>query len=267
MAHILWRRAGASSVALAFVLLSALTVAAHAPLREAAQGVGAYRALLPMVLKPVLVPTPPPAPAAIVNGNFEAGATGWKQYSSQGYTLILPSSSLPIPPRSGAWAAWLGGAYDESSLLSQLFNMPAGATHLSYYLWIASGDVCNPDYDIGGLFIDDDGDITEDDVLDSYILCQGTSTGGWIRREVDITRFAGKQVEMSFVAFTDDIINSNMFVDDVSLNTAPLQPVIQLPTEPILTVPARPALPLLSPRPHPPQIDSLTQLLRAAIAD
>lgn len=266
MVHILSRRAGASCVALALVFLSVLAVAAQTPLTVAPQSPAeSYRVLLPMVIKPE--PPPPPPPAGIVNGDFEAGPTGWQQYSAQGYTIILSSSFLPVTPHSGVWAAWLGGAYDESSLLLQVFDMPPGATRLSYYLWIASGDIYNPDYDIGGLFMDDNGDITEDDVLDAYILCSGTSTGGWIRREVDIGRFAGKQVEMIFVAFTDDIINSNMFVEDVSLNTAPLQPVLEAPTEPLFTVPTRPAPPLLSPRMRPPEMDSLTQLLRAAIAE
>jgi hypothetical protein len=266
MFHVLLGRVGAGCAALALVLLSVLTVAAQAPLPGASQSLAEpYRVLLPMVTKPE--PPPPPPPAGLVNGNFEVGAAGWEQYSARGYTIILSSSSLPVTPHSGVWAAWLGGAFDESSLLSQVFNMPAGATRLSYYLWIASGDICDPDYDVGGLFMDDNGDITEDDVLDAYILCDGTSTGGWIRREVDIARYAGKQVELAFVAFTDEVINSNMFVDDVSLNTAPLQPAMDASAEPLFIIPTRQAPSLLSPQPRPPAMDNLAQLLRTAVAE
>lgn len=196
---------------------------------------------LPLVVQ--IPPSAPPQPAGIVNGNFEAGPQAWAQYSQQGYTIILTADSLPVPPRSGVWAAWLGGAYDEASLLDQIFVVPANATRLAYYLWIASSDVCNAEYDIGGLIMDDDGNLTDTDVLDAYMLCDDNSTAGWIRREVDVTRYAGKEVLLTFAAFTDSVLNSNMFIDDVQLNTAPLQSISAEPFPLLSPIPSRLELP------------------------
>ena len=167
---------------------------------------------LPLVFRPLPTPTPtatPPPMNVIVNGNFEAGPTGWQQYSSNGWQLILSQANLPVPPRSGAWAAWLGGDYDEASILSQVVTVPVSNSTLTYWLWIASADVCG--YDVGGVVIN------EDDAVDAYWLCSDNNTGGWILRSVNLGAYAGQTVLMDFAAFTDDSLNSNMFLDDISL--------------------------------------------------
>ncbi|HSG17265.1 MAG TPA: hypothetical protein VLE70_13205, partial [Anaerolineae bacterium] len=88
-----------------------------------------------------LVTTPPP----ITNGDFELGPVAWGQFSSNGWSLILDSSNLPVPPRSGLWAAWLGGDHNEDSVLWQVVKVPNSNAILGYWHWIASEDDCDND--------------------------------------------------------------------------------------------------------------------------
>lgn len=177
---------------------------------------------LPAVFRPLPTPTPtatPPPVNVIVNGNFEAGSTGWQQFSSNGWQLILQQANLPVPARSGAWAVWLGGDEDEASIISQVVTVPAGNSMLTYWLWIASEDFCG--YDVGGVLIN------EEDAVDAYWLCSDNNTGGWVRRDVNLGAYAGQTVEVIFAAFTDGSLNSNMFLDDISLGlslSAPAAP-------------------------------------------
>lgn len=259
------RRTVAAGLLLAMTLILAQTANVHSAQQPSPPSTisETHVIYLPFIVQ--MPASPPPQPAGIVNGNFESGPVAWMQYSQQGYRLILNADSLPVPPRSGAWAAWLGGAPDEASLLDQIFVVPANATRLAYYLWIASADVCNPDYDIGGLIMDDDGNLTDSDVLDAYILCDDNSTGRWIRREVNITRYAGKEVLLTFAAFTDSTLNSNMFIDDVQLNTAPLPSISGAPYLPSVAVPSRSESPGGTRAASTPELENLEDLIRFSL--
>lgn len=166
---------------------------------------------------PTLTPTVPPTattlPDALINGNFEAGRVAWVETSLVGRTLVRTTfPSATVKPHSGAWAAWLGGADDETSLIAQQVTRPVSQPYLVYWVWIASADECG--YDVGGVLIEYDA--PDEDVVDSYWLCSSTSTGGWVQRVVDMRKYAGKTVTVLILAGNDDSLNSNMFVDDVA---------------------------------------------------
>lgn len=167
---------------------------------------------LPIIVKPAL------PSGGVINGDFEAGRTAWAEYSSNGYQLILPSDQLAgLPLHSGSWAAWLGGDYYEDSMLSQVFTVPANAQVLRYWLWIASSDYCNVDYDIAGVFLNGD-------VVDAFYLCSPMNTGGWAYRTVNVTGYAGQPVTLDIAAFTDGLFNSNLFIDDVFTHSTLIVP-------------------------------------------
>lgn len=176
--------------------------------------------LLPFVIRqlpptPTPTPTPTPIPTStpfygLINGDFEMGPTGWYQYSSNNFPLILHSDDLPVPPRSGVWASWLGGWPNEASIIFQEIAVPTTQPTLYYWHWIASQDICGPDYDIGGVLIDEE-------AVDAFYLCQATNTNGWVRRTIDLSPYAGQHVTLYIAAFTDATLNSNLFIDDVSL--------------------------------------------------
>ena len=146
-----------------------------------------------------------------MNGDFESGPTGWVEYSSNGWDLILPNSSLIVPPHGGSWAVWLGGDDDEISYIQQQVIVPPGSPYLAYWHWIASEDFCG--YDFGKVIINST-------TVDEYDLCSSTNTGGWAKHVVNLSAYAGQSVSLQIRAETDSSLNSNLFIDDVSFQAS-----------------------------------------------
>jgi len=154
------------------------------------------------------------SPGAVSNGGFEKGPDGsWEEYSLQGWPIIVTNETLPATAHGGTWAAWLGGDADEQSVISQRVTIPAGASALQYWNWIQSEDGCG--FDVAGVVIDG--------VIEQvFYLCTESNTEGWVLNEVDLSVSAGKTVLLSFFAETDSTLNSNFFVDDVSIKEGPV---------------------------------------------
>lgn len=166
---------------------------------------GANKSFVPLAIYTRSVPPPSP----LVNGNFEQGPNkGWSEFSSNEYPLITQNFPGDVHPRSGQWAAWLGGMPLEISRLGQSVTVQSGATVLSYYYWVASADSCG--YDFAYVKV-------KGDTVKSYNLCQNSSTGGWVRGSANLAAYAGQKVLIEFVAELDGLTNSNFFLDDVSL--------------------------------------------------
>jgi len=146
----------------------------------------------------------------IINGNFDSGPTIWTEYSSHGWDIIVTSFPPGITPYSGSYAAWLGGEYNDISYVQQQVTISAGAPYLVYWHWIASADACG--YDFGGVLVNGV-------VVDVYNLCSPSSTGGWVKHSVNLSAYVGQSVALQIRAETDSSANSNLFVDDVSLQT------------------------------------------------
>lgn len=161
-------------------------------------------------------------PILLKNGNFEAGMTVWSQYSSNYWWLIVHKDDLPIKPHGGVWAAWLGGDYNEDSILWQEVTIPFVNPTLTYWLWIDSEDDCG--YDVAGVTL------SVIDVVDAYWLCAANNTGGWMKRTVDLSAFSGKTFDLEFAAFNDDLLISNLFIDDVSFGQTSLDSAANEPT-------------------------------------
>ncbi len=173
--------------------------------------------------------SPPEVP--LVNGDFEQGTVGWTQFATQGWPLIiedLEDDSFPgtVHPKSGSWAVWLGGAHDDVSYIGQQVLVPSGAPYFTYYHWIGSEDVCG--YDNADVVI---GDST---VVDTYDLCVNENTGGWAKHVVNLSAWSNQTVLVRIVVVTDESLNSNLFVDDVSFEAsadAPAMPPTTIPVE------------------------------------
>lgn len=168
---------------------------------QAAGSTGENRLLLPVVMHV------PPPPAALANGTFEAGRTGWAETSTGGYAVIVRQFAGSITAHGGQWAAWLGGAKNETSTISQQATIPAAQPVLTYWHWIASADYCG--YDEFSLRVNG----TE---VKSYYLCGLAETNGWKQVAVDLSQYAGQKVTLQFRTTTDASFNSNLFIDDVA---------------------------------------------------
>ncbi len=175
------------------------------------------RSLLPIIGKPKTAtptrtasPTGTPAPVLFPNGNFEQGRVIWTEYSSNGFPLILPRSDILVPPYDGEWAVWLGGVDYEISYIQQQILVPTNYPFMSYWVWIASADICG--YDAGGVLVNGA-------VVDSYWLCSPNDTNQWVQRVVDLRAYAGQTVTIQIKAVLDGSLNSNLFIDHVAFQS------------------------------------------------
>jgi hypothetical protein len=176
-------------------------------------------AVLPTV--PPAVPAPPeatpappavPGPGGIVNGDFESGNAGWMELTLQEQPLITHRDDLPVPPYEGNWAAWLGGADEEVSLLQQMVTVPAGQPYLHFYGWSISEDFCGYDFVAVGL----DGEI-----VDIATLCEENNTNGWVQFWLDMSELQGVNLLLQFAMVTDDSLVSSFFIDNVHFSANP----------------------------------------------
>ena len=167
-------------------------------------------ALAPIYLPVALqIPYVPPA-VPLLNGNFEAGPVNWTEYSNHHWPIILNSDDVEgLPVRSGRWAAWLGGEYNEIAFIGQTVTVPADRPFLTYYHLIASQDQCS--HDFGGVLVNDE-------VVDMYDLCDPADTGGYVLHAVNLSAYAGQTVDVQIRVETDGSLNSNLFVDDVGFS-------------------------------------------------
>ena len=166
---------------------------------------------------PLIAKTVEPAEKSLKNGDFEAQRTGWTEFSTHNYILILEKTYLPVMPHSGDWAAWLGWGYGETSTIEQTVHIAAGTPHLTYWHWIDSDDYgCGNDYAV----IVINGSI----VADLYNVCVADNTYGWVKRSTDLSAWAGQTVALQIRIETDDADGSdlepghrsNLYVDDVA---------------------------------------------------
>jgi len=160
------------------------------------------------------------ASAGIVNGDFESGPVGWQEYSYKGWPLILYKDDLPVTPHSGNWAAWLGGDDEETCYISQTVTIPAGNVTLTLWEWIGSEDICN--YDFAWVRINNAN-------VSTINLCEDNNTGGWVKRTIGLSAYAGQTVSLQIRVETDGSYISNYFVDDVALSGAAGENYVYLP--------------------------------------
>jgi hypothetical protein len=169
-----------------------------------------FRVYLPLVVRGHVTGEPPSG--GIVNGDFEQGKTGWTEYSTHGWSLILSSGFPPgVTARSGSWAAWLGGDNSETSYIEQAVTVPASQPYLHYWHWIQSSDYCG--YDVASVRVNGT-------AVDSYDLCQTTATAGWVEHTVNLSAYAGQSATLQLRVTTDSSYASSLFIDDVSFQAS-----------------------------------------------
>jgi len=165
------------------------------------------------VYLPVVLKDKAPCQQTVCNGDFEKGPDGsWSITSSNLWEdyVIVDLSDYDIANHSGRYAAYLGGDPAEVTTITQRITVPADATQLDYWYWIASDDSCKKSY--GKVYLDAT-------PLKTYDLCYGNETFGWANEKIDLLGYRGKTMDLIFQARIDPTMGffSCLLVDDVSI--------------------------------------------------
>lgn len=166
-----------------------------------------------IVFLPLVLRTYGEVPASpLVNGDFEAGRTGWTESSLQGWAIIVNTGEPNmITPHGGSWAVWLGGDDDELATLEQNVQIPASAPYLGYWYVISSGEtLCG--FDVGWVNVNSAR-------MKTHNLCVTQNTGGWVKQVLGLSAYAGQTVTLQFGVSTDATQLSSFFIDDVAFQT------------------------------------------------
>jgi len=198
---------------IAFILSTYFFVVAFAPLTDRSMiASGEYHIYLPIVSKSLASSV-----NVVVNGDFEAGRTGWIEYEDSPYfsfPLIVHEKDLPslIEPFNGSWVAWLGGDSELVTYIEQQVTIPELSPELVYWHWIDSRFDCDDSF--GGVVINET-------YVDYYLLCSDTDTGGWVKRTVDLNAFAGQTVVLRVFSRTEVDNYSSLYIDAVTIYASP----------------------------------------------
>ncbi|MCB0047357.1 MAG: hypothetical protein KDD92_18170 [Caldilineaceae bacterium] len=162
---------------------------------------------------------PPPAFPSLVNGDFDVpGDTTWRENTTYDRTIIVSQTYVGSLVQGDFLAhsppnlAWLGGQVNERATLSQNISLPDGIAdiRLAFYHWIGSQDnACGADR----AYVN----INGSPVIPPLELCYGENTGGWAYREIDLSSYAGQDIELTFLAEQDGEGKSNWFLDNIVL--------------------------------------------------
>jgi immune inhibitor A len=146
------------------------------------------------------------------------------------YTLRLEGSNdvrvFPVDPYSGEYAFWSNKGDESDMILTRAFDFSqvSGPLTLTYHTWYN----LEKDYDYLFLVASEDGEnwqilrtpsgTDEDPSGNSYGWGYNGTSGGWIEESVDLSEFAGKQIQLRFEYITDMAVNNDGFVlDDVRI--------------------------------------------------
>ena len=158
---------------------------------------------------PMIIKNKPPAPQPIQNWNFEQGPAHWNEYSSNGYSIIGTDLPGNLKPTSGKYVAWLGGADNEISQISQTFFIPPDYQDLAFNYFFASGETdCGHDY----FFIKINGS-----QVGYANLCTSNNSSQWATARYSMKAYQGQTVQLTFEVTTNDSNNSNALIDDVRM--------------------------------------------------
>lgn len=147
----------------------------------------------------------------VQNGGFEAGNTGWQEYSIQSYPLISDFN-----PRTGRFSAYLGGVNDADDRISQQITLPHGVASITLRAWwyLATAETAGA-FDTLTVWL-----LRPDNMPLAQVARVDNSypVGAWAEIVVNLNAYAGQTVVLQFAGLTDESNISDFYVDDVSIN-------------------------------------------------
>ncbi|GHJ48828.1 hypothetical protein Cs7R123_61700 [Catellatospora sp. TT07R-123] len=148
-------------------------------------------------------PTGNPGTNVIVNGDFEAGQTGWS-----GSPVVNTNATYA---HSGTRYAWiLGNGFAATEYITQNVTVPTtGTATLSFYLDITTQEWEALAYDTMQVQINGVAKLTYSNL---------NAGGGYQLRTLDLSAYRGQTVTLRFTGTEDSNLATTFRVDDVSLN-------------------------------------------------
>lgn len=160
---------------------------------------------------------------------YTINCTGEHTLKFSGSTVV---GLLPVDANSGKYSFWSNKGDESNMTLTREFdftNVSAPIT-LSFSMWYD----LETDYDYVFVEASTDGQTweilttpsctTEDPSGNSYGCGYNGQTGGWTQEDVDLSQFAGQNVQIRFEYITDAAVNGEGFlVDDVQVDAAGYQ--------------------------------------------
>jgi hypothetical protein len=148
----------------------------------------------------------------LANAGFEAGKSGW---SSTVYDFAVHSSGAA---HQGNYLAWMGGFGERhSETLYQDVSIPADAHNVRFSFWVnIETEETSRRIAYDKLYVQVR--TPEGHVLRTLATYSNLNrTRGYVRKTFDVSRFAGRDVEMCLKVVEDNGKPSSFFLDDVTL--------------------------------------------------
>jgi hypothetical protein len=165
----------------------------------------------------------------MLNTSFESGNRHWYT-STRGDSYII--QRVPAMARTGSWLAILGDFPDEVMFIRQTVYVPRSRSTLSFHYKINSNELCGKFYDdykinsneLCGKFYDVAYVILNGNPANGWStgdyrwtldVCRYQSSNRWQLATINLSRYAGKYINVHFIMTTDYSNHSAWFIDDV----------------------------------------------------
>jgi hypothetical protein len=150
------------------------------------------------------------------NASFDSTPVVWTEVSKSAYPLIT-TPPADVPPHSAPNVAWEGGSLEAQDDLFQDVVIPAGATSItfSFYYVIGTEETDAVPYDQMTAYLFD---ATTQEGTPIVQFSNVNASMAWRQYSVDIPlSWAGRTGQFGFNAQTDNLNNTNFFIDDVAV--------------------------------------------------
>jgi len=152
----------------------------------------------------------------ILNGSFEdatgSDANNWEEESAYGFHIF--DTSYMLTARTGDNVVWMGGAYSETTTITQTVTVESSGKYLAFYYKTISTEPCGMYSDLLYVNASD----TEMSMPPEYIymdVCKTTVKPTWTKKVLDLSQFVGKSVVLVFSMSNDTSLHSHIFIDDI----------------------------------------------------
>lgn len=163
----------------------------------------------------------------LANGYFDSGGIAWQEYSSNGFYVIASELDTGITAHTPSRYAWMGGAVNELSAVTQQVDLPDGTQELALSFYYIIGTADSPPDDLNHMGVQlrsADGSTV---LYDFVEWANQDEILSWTKftDTVDVSAWAGTEVQLYFwcesvggVQGMTDVNTSNFFVDTVTLS-------------------------------------------------